>query len=371
MAEYQISEIHQTDSRALAQLDLLLRKEGIRRDKNLDNIAGLYDEDYHLAAAGACFGRTLRCLAVASVLQGEGLLNQLVTHLVDYQCRKGNIHLFLYTKCSKAAFFESLGFHEIARAGEETVFMENRRGGFERYLENLARETAEAPVKPAAVPETSQLPTGAVVLNANPFTLGHQYLLEQASASCGILHVFVVSENVSLVPFSVRYRLVREGCSHLHNVVFHSTGSYLISNATFPSYFLQDEESAIRSHARLDAALFSKIAGALSISVRFVGDEPLSRVTGTYNEILLEESERQSTSESQGTMKKGCRLVILPRLEHGGMPVSASQVRSLIRKGHLRELQGLVPETTLRYLLSPEAAPVIQAIQNAEQVIHY
>ena len=209
MAEYQISEIRQTDSRALAQFDSLLQKEGIRRDKNLDYIAGLYDEDYHLAAAGACFDSTLRCMAVDSAFQGEGLLNQLVTHLVDYQYRRGNIRLFLYTKYSKAAFFESLGFYEIARAGGEAVFMENRRSGFKGYLENLVRETKEAladlPAQTQAFQKPGeQLPAGAVVLNANPFTLGHQYLLKQASSSCGVLHVFVVSEDVSLFPFSVR-----------------------------------------------------------------------------------------------------------------------------------------------------------------------
>ena len=111
--------------------------------------------------------------------------------------------------------------------------------------------------------------------------------------------------------------------------------------------------------------LFSSIADALSISVRFVGDEPLSHVTGIYNEVLLEESRCQ---EKTG---KGCRLVILPRLESEGAPVSASQVRSLIKEGRFQELQSLVPETTLRYLLSPEAAPVIQAIQSAAQVRHY
>ena len=109
------------------------------------------------------------------------------------------------------------------------------------------------------VPSRSGLPAGAVVMNANPFTLGHQYLIEKAASACSLLHLFIVSEDASLVPFPVRFQLVKDGISHLSNVVLHKTGSYLISNATFPSYFLKDEESAICSHARLDAVSYTHL----------------------------------------------------------------------------------------------------------------
>lgn len=357
MSEYRISEILPQDRRGLEQVNRLLEKEGIRRDKHLDYTAGLYDEDYRLAATGSCFGNTLRCMAVDSDFQGEGLLGQLISHLVEYQYGRGNFHLFLYTKCSKAMFFKDLGFYEIARAEGEAVFMENKKDGFARYLKNLIQETEES----RAVPSRSGLPVGAVVMNANPFTLGHQYLVEKAAAACSLLHLFVVSEDASLVPFPVRFQLVKDGISHLSNVVLHQTGSYLISNATFPSYFLKDEESAICSHARLDVCLFKKIADALSVSVRFVGEEPFSQVTGLYNQIMSQEAESGRDPS----------VTVIPRLEQDARPVSASLVRSLIHDGRLEEIRPLVPETTCRYFTSQEAAPVIQAIQNSSQVIHY
>ena len=46
----------------------------------------------------------------------------------------------------------------------------------------------------------------------------------------------------------------------------------LVSNATFPSYFLKDEAAVIDGHARLDLAVFTKIAAALNITARYVGE---------------------------------------------------------------------------------------------------
>lgn len=152
-------------------------------DGNLDYTVGLYDEDYNLAATGSCFGNTLRCLAVDNRHQGEGLLNQVISHLIDYQYRRGILDLFLYTKCNTALFFKDLGFYEIARVEGKVVFMENRKGGFERYLERLLAETEKSGLTGERV--------GAVVMNANPFTLGHQYLVETAAADCDVLHLFV------------------------------------------------------------------------------------------------------------------------------------------------------------------------------------
>ena len=85
MSEYILSQIKPTDRRALRQMDALLQKEGIERDKNLDYSVGLFDEDYELIGTGSCFGNTLRCLAVSSDHQGEGLLNQIISHLMEFQ----------------------------------------------------------------------------------------------------------------------------------------------------------------------------------------------------------------------------------------------------------------------------------------------
>ena len=123
MSEYTISQVHPTDRRSLSQIDTLLKQEGIQRDSNLDYICAMFDEDYQIIATGSCFANTLRCFAVSSAHQGEGLLNQIITHLIDIQYSRGNLHLFLYTKINSAKFFRDLGFYEIARVDHTLVFI--------------------------------------------------------------------------------------------------------------------------------------------------------------------------------------------------------------------------------------------------------
>lgn len=108
--EYCLREIFPDNEPRINQLDTLLEKEGIQRDRNLDYIVGLFDEEDRLVATGACFANTLRCMAVDSALQGQGLLNQVMGALVNYQCHCGNTDLFLYTKCDTAFFFSAAWF---------------------------------------------------------------------------------------------------------------------------------------------------------------------------------------------------------------------------------------------------------------------
>ncbi len=344
--EYQEYEIYPGSSTAMAQLDALLEREGIRRDANLEYTIGLYD-DGQLIATGSVFRNTLRCMAVDSRHQGEGLLNRVISRLISYQAQRGIFDLFVYTKCDTAKFFADLGFYEICRVPGQVVFMENRRGGFAGYLKSLGD----------GGPGESR---AAVVMNANPFTLGHRYLVERAAAENDRVHLFVVSEDVSLVPFETRYRLVREGVAHLDNVTLHTTGPYMISSATFPSYFIKDSQDVIRAQARLDLQVFGGIAAQLGIRARYVGEEPFSQVTGIYNAVMAEELPR-----------KGIRCVVLPRQEQGGSAISASAVRQLIQEGRMEEMKALVPESTYRYFVSPEGAETVRRIRESADVIHY
>lgn len=351
MWDYYISQIKSTDIRGNQALDQLLKAEGIRRDANLDYTCGMFDEEGQLIATGSCFGNTLRCMAVSSSHQGEGLMNQIVTHLMEVQVERCNTHLFLYTKCDSAKFFEDLGFYEIARVEHQVVFMENRRTGFSDYLKKMKTEFE------GAAPQTG---AAAIVMNANPFTLGHQYLVERAAGENELVHLFIVSEDASLVPFSVRERLVKEGTAHLKNIRCHTSGPYIISNATFPSYFQKDEDAVIESHARLDLAVFARIAKTLGVTRRYVGEEPTSLVTGIYNQIMKEQ-----------LPNAGVDCIIIPRKESQGAAISASTVRKAIKERDGDALSALVPESTLRFFMSPEAGDVIRMIREAEDVIHY
>lgn len=361
MSEYAISQIYPSDRRANTQINELLLAEGIRRDANLDYTCGMYDEEMNIIATGSCFGNTLRCMAVSNAHQGEGLMNQIVTHLISVQFERGNTHLFLYTKCNSAKFFGDLGFYEIARIDGQIVFMENRKTGFTSYLEKLKKETEQSEVfRQFSCNDSAKTKIAALVMNANPFTLGHQYLVEKAASENDILHLFIVSEDQSLVPFSVRKKLVLEGTAHLKNIIYHESGPYIISNATFPSYFQKDADAVMESHANLDLTIFVRIAQALGINCRYVGEEPNSQVTGIYNEIMA-----KKLPENQIACK------IIPRKEANDSVISASTVRTALKCDKIDLLKTLVPETTFRYFQSAEAAPVIEKIKAAQNVVHH
>lgn len=348
MSDYFISQVYPSDARTNAQVDALLQQEGIRRDANLDYTCVMFDNDYHAIATGSCFGNTLRCMAVDHRHQGEGLMNEIVSHLVQYQYERGNLHLFLYTKCSSAKFFGDLGFYEIARIEDQIVFMENRKDGFSSYLDRLAQSKVEAPN------------VGAVVMNANPFTLGHQYLVEKAAAENDVVHLFMVSEDASLFPYGVRKQLIEAGTAHLKNLRYHDSGPYIISQATFPSYFQKDAEAVIASHANLDLAIFTKIAHRLGITARYVGEEPTSVVTGLYNQVM-----------QQKLPEAGIQCIVVPRREENGQVVSASTVRKAIQEDNWDLVQQQVPPTTWDFLRSEAAKPIIARIRGEKDVVHY
>lgn len=368
MSEYAISSVHPTDYYTNKGVDELLIKEGIRRDKNLDYTAAMLDEDYNVIATGSCYGNTLRCMAVSGDHQGEALMNDIVSHLVEYQARRGNFHLFLYTKLNSAKFFGSLGFTEIAHVeSANIVFMENKRTGFQDYLVGLKRDTEEQ-MKHVKENEAGS-GIAAIVMNANPFTLGHQYLVETAARAARLLHIFIVSEDASLVPFAVRKKLVMEGTAQWGNIIYHDSGSYIISSSTFPAYFQKDSNQVIEGQAGIDLSVFAKIAEALSVTVRFVGDEPNSVVTGLYNRIM-----------AQQLPASGIECRILPRKTEGEVneeakdqekAISASTVRQALKEGDFEKLRALVPDTTYRFFTSEEGEPVVKRIREAEEVIHY
>ena len=362
MSDYYISGVAASDRRGQAQVDRLLQAEGIRRDANLEYTCAMYDDDMQVIATGSCFQNTLRCMAVSSAHQGEGLMNEIVTHLINYEFEHGRYHLFLYTKCDSARFFGDLGFSEIVRIEDRIVFMENRRTGFSDYLRKLQAESESMSAITAGGPSAVG-PSAAIVMNANPFTLGHLYLVEKACAENAVVHLFMVSEDASLVPFAVRRRLIKEGTAHLSNIIYHESGPYVISSATFPSYFQKDETAVIESHAWLDLRVFVRIAQALGIQTRYVGEEPANLVTGIYNRIMKEE-----------LPKAGIGCVVVPRKavpDASGAPISASTVRQLLKKGDFDALRSLVPETTLRWFMSEEAAPVLARIRAEQNVVHY
>jgi [citrate (pro-3S)-lyase] ligase len=182
---------------------------------------------------------------------------------------------------------------------------------------------------------------GGIVMNCNPFTLGHRYLIESAAAKVDFLLVFVVSEDKSIFPFNDRFKLVDLGTSDLPNVGVIESGKFIISTKTFTEYFNKERLQDIVVDSSEDVTIFAQeIAPAAHISVRFVGTEPLDNVTSQYNRTL-----------ERILPEYGIEFEEIPRKENDGAPISASRVRNLLEERNFDEISKLVPKTTLEYIM--------------------
>ena len=303
----------------------LLRKTNLEPDTQADSILLIWDND-ELIATGSRFGNILKCIAVDPARQGEDLTATIVTHLRRDALQAGHRHLFLYTKPQNKFLFSSLFFYPIV-ATDSVLLMENQQNGINAFLDTL-------PVTP------TQGVIGAAVMNCNPFTLGHRYLVEQAAKECDRLYVFVLSEDRSYFKTADRMAMVKAGTADLPNVTVLPTGPYLISSATFPTYFLKDRTAAPDAQCELDVAIFGKhYAPHFGITRRYVGSEPFCPVTGAYNRAL-----------HKLLPEYGISLSEIPRMETESTPVSATNVRKLIEEKNTEGVRGLVPETTFQYL---------------------
>lgn len=326
-----INEIRADDREA----GRLFIENGLREEKNIDLLLGLYDDGELLATAGA-FRNSLRLLAVKRDRQGEGLLSRLVGEVLSRQHEAGFSHIFCCTKAENAVKLREFGFFELIGTGD-FVFMENRRNGLENYIKRLESETEEQ--KSTMSDIKNALPISAVVLKADPFTLGHRYLLELAGAKSSLLHLFIVREDRAHFSFDERAHMIKAGLLDMKNIIFHDTASYLISNEVFPQYFAQSDLEAAGIQAELDSRLFIKIAKRLSITGRFVGEEPFSPTTDIYNQKML-----------KILPKEGIELEIISRKCLDGEKISASLIRKLLVQKNFDKIKALVPKSSFDYI---------------------
>ena len=194
---------------------------------------------------------------------------------------------------------------------------------------------------------TTMQPTGCIVMNCNPFTLGHRYLIEQAAKQVERLYVMVVREDCSLFAYTERKAMVEQGVADIENVSVIDGSDYAISRATFPTYFLKRLDDAADTQMLLDLDLFRRhIAPALGATVRFVGTEPTDQLTRRYNQLMHE-------------ALKDVREI--NRLEKDGNAVSASRVRKAMEEGDMNTIRQFVPPTTLPYIIAHLATQALQA----------
>ena len=308
--------------RRRVQYRQFLAARGLRDEGDADLIAWMADDEGELIASGALAGHTVKQLAVAPSAEGQGAMASILSALISEAADRGIFRLFLCTKPENESMFSSLGFYPVIRTAD-AVLMENRRKGLEEFLDSLPRYNGVC---------------GAVVCNCDPFTLGHRHLIEYASSRCDDLYVFAVSERGSMFEPDVRFDMISRGTCDIPNCHVFESDMYLVSRATFPAYFISDAERADDIKTDIDIELFCRrIAPALNITVRYVGEEPFSAVTRAYNERMKE------LLPGHGIM-----LEEIPRLAG----ISAGRVRSLIAAGDYEKTGKLVPETTYEIIKS-------------------
>lgn len=367
----EIQTLNPTIPRQRQRIEAFLKRNGLRFD-DMHYYAAITDDDGEMIAGGGLKGNVIKCVAVDDAHKGEAIANTLISHLIAHANEEGHSNVMLFTKPKNRQLFESLSFRLLAEA-PEAVLMETGIGGINNTVEALKKIKEEGevckennqecrkeektilnittpqhlnPSTPQPLTTTTPL-RGVVVMNCNPFTLGHRYLIEQAAKQVERLFVMVVREDCSLFSYAERKAMVEQGVAHLKNVTVIDGSEYAISQATFPTYFLKRLDDAADTQMLLDLDLFRRhIAPALGATVRFVGTEPTDRLTRRYNQLMHE-------------VLADVREIV--RLEKEGNAVSASRVRKAMEQGDMSTIRQLVPPTTLPYIIAHLATQALQA----------
>ena len=367
----EIQTLNPTTPRQRQRIEAFLKRNGLRFD-DMHYYAAITDDDGEMIAGGGLKGNVIKCVAVDDAHKGEAIANTLISHLIAHANEEGHSNVMLFTKPKNRQLFESLSFRLLAEA-PEAVLMETGIGGINNMVEQLKKIKEEGevckennqeckkeektnlnittpqhlnPSTPQPLTTTTPL-RGVVVMNCNPFTLGHRYLIEQAAKQVERLFVMVVREDCSLFAYAERKAMVEQGVAHLKNVTVIDGSEYAISQATFPTYFLKRLDDAADTQMLLDLDLFRRhIAPALGTTVRFVGTEPTDQLTRRYNQLMHE-------------VLADVREIV--RLEKEGNAVSASRVRKAMEQGDMSTIRQLVPPTTLPYIIAHLATQALQA----------
>lgn len=353
-------ELYPAIPRQRRRIEGFLQANGLRYD-DVDYYAALVDESSdEIVAGGGLKGGVIKCVAVADGHKGEAVANQIVSHLIAKANAAGHQCVKLFTKPQNRPLFESLSFRFLAEA-PEAILMETGVGGIAKYSEELrakseecncyllaGRNSVEVDSTKLSV-DTVKWSVGVIVMNCNPFTLGHRYLIERSSELVERLYVVVVREDCSMFSYSERKAMVSQGVKDLGNVVVVDGSDYAVSATTFPTYFLKRISDATDTQILLDLDIYLRhIAPALGANVRFVGSEPTDPLTRRYNELM-----RQQLGDDH--------ICEIPRMEKYGSVVSASRVRRAIEANSLWQAIELVPSSTIPYIIAHLATRALQA----------
>ena len=354
----ELIQLNPSIPRQRRRIEQFLGDNGLRLD-DVDYYAALVDETTdEIVAGGGLKGGVIKCVAVADGHKGEAVANQIVSHLIAHANADGHQCVKLFTKPQNQKMFESMSFRLLAEA-PKAILMETGIGGIKRYSEELESEKEKVKSEKSngklhhlnpSTPQPIMPQSGIIIMNCNPFTLGHRYLIEQAAQQVDTLYILVVREDCSMFGYDERKAMIVRGVAHINNVVVCDGSEYSISATTFPTYFLKSLSDASDTQMTLDIDLYRRhIAPALDATVRFVGTEPDDPLTRRYNELMK-------------SMLPDVREVA--RLQQSGVAVSASRVRKAIVENHLALAARLVPPTTVPYIVAHLATRALKAELN-------
>ncbi len=316
-----------------------LERHGLDYEDDIEYSIGIFSGDT-MVATGSLSGKVVKGVVVDEEHRGEDLTAKVLTYLKIRAHNKGIDSLFIYTSPNNREQFTALGYTRIAST-EDVLLLEDNSRNFGLYLAELSGLNPQS------------LLAASLVMNCNPFTFGHRYLVERAAAENPLVLLFVVQEDRSVFPFDVRMKLIKEGTRDLANVRVIPGGDYIISNATFPSYFIKDKGKIFETHTHLDLTIFGEhIAPAAGIKRRYVGQEPFCPVTRRYNQSMHEILPGY-----------GIEVVEIERKESDRTAISASEVRRLIAAGKTEDTKKLVPPYTYDFLGSAEAEDIRSKLQ--------
>ncbi|MCF7930665.1 MAG: GNAT family N-acetyltransferase [Acholeplasmataceae bacterium] len=315
-----------TTFKALEKVKALLEDQGLLFEDKVTHTIGVYDQD-QLVATGSLYENVIKMIAIDQKYQGENLTSTIMTALVQKLHEQKIEKYFLFTTPKNIPIFEPFSLSLIIK-NDDIVLFEN---SIETIVEKLTSINQKLKLNPGQ--------TAAIVMNCNPVTYGHLYLIRKCSMENENVIIFLVEENKSIFPFDVRYELLKKSIKDLENVHILPSTQYIISRATFPTYFLKELNAASRAFMKLDISIFMKyFMPIFKIDRRYVGDEPLDPTTNAYNETMKEMLQE--------------RLVIVKRLEHDGSAVSASRVRKMASHHDYQGIKEIAPIATYKFLKS-------------------
>ncbi|HEY8364804.1 MAG TPA: [citrate (pro-3S)-lyase] ligase [Haloplasmataceae bacterium] len=334
-----MEEIYLGNQEQVNTVRQFLNKFDLSYEDDIDYTLVVYEKESIIATASKA-KNILKCFAILPQYQGLGITNNLVKKIEDRMFQEGLYHFFIITPSYNKLIFTSIGYQEIITSSN-IMILENGNININRFLHNIKNNNY-----------IDDKEKTCIIMNANPFSLGHLYLIEKACKENEEVLVFVVSENKSSFPFNIRYRLVKEGTKHLQNVKILETGPYLVSNLTFPTYFLKNKNDVVNIQTKMDCEIFTKYYQPIfNIKRRYIGTEPYCEVTKAYNTMMKEI-----------LPQKGVEVIEIERVKVNDEIVSASKIRHLLRSNNYELLKKLVPLTTYNYLVSQEAKDVINQL---------